>query len=215
MESMITTLYRIIGIEKPPEILRYENPNTAFEDFAGWNNKIENVSTCFWHYQLPIAHPNSFWAKYNLEKDGYKLNIRRVRGKYGCLYASEEITDQKTGNKLNAKLYQEIWEKIRQNPYKNETDIPPVLLEYEKFEKEMEVLQDRHTEEDPTCQFWVDDYIFLTPSTWLKEEYSFYKICAEEYQIAVNRELYHCLQEIIEKRYFLFTFTNLVIITQI
>jgi hypothetical protein len=215
MESMITTLYQIIGIQKPPEILQYKDPNEAFADYASWNTKIEGVSTCFWHYQLPIAHPNSFWAKSNLEKDGYRLNIRRKRGKYGCLYTSEEIADQRTGNRLNAELYHQIWERIRQDPYKNGTDVSPITFEYEKFEKEMEALQDRHTQENPTCQFWVDDYIFLTSSKWLKEEYYFYKLCVEEYQIAVNQELYHCLKEIIEKRYFLFTFTNLVIVTHI
>jgi hypothetical protein len=215
METMITTLYQIIGIEKPPEILQYSDPNEAFADYASWNTKIEGVSTCFWHYQLPIAHPNSFWAKSHLEKEGYKLNIRRKRGKYGCLYTSEDIADQDTANKLNAELYHQIWEKVQKNPFEDKADVSPVVIQYDKFEEEMDQLQDRHSQENPTCQFYVDDYIFLSPSTWLKEEYYFYKICVEEYQIAVNQELYHCLKEIIEKRYFIFTFTNLAIVTNI
>jgi hypothetical protein len=126
MINIITYLYQLVNINQKPEIISYENPVEAFKDFLFWKFKIDKLMVCLWDYQFPIAHPNSYWALYHLEKENYKLDIKRKPNKHGCFVYSEALKKSNLDNVLNKTLYEKIWRKI------NSTYQEPILSRYQR-----------------------------------------------------------------------------------
>ena len=59
IDNTIENVYEHICVPKPNEILLFPSIKAAFSDFKNWSGRVENVTTCFWWYQFPMAIPSS------------------------------------------------------------------------------------------------------------------------------------------------------------
>jgi hypothetical protein len=84
-----------------------------------------------------------------------------------------------------------------------------------QFHNEVNYLQNIADEEDNTSPATVDEFVFLSGFDWLRKEAEFCTTCKLEYGIPINDEMLECINYIIQEKWFLLTFRNLVIVTRI
>lgn len=209
-ENLITDIYQHICLPKPAEILYFRSISEAFKNFDRWSNKIDKVMTCCWDYQFPIAHPDSYWARYHLEKDNYRLDVERSPNLYGCFVYGKHL-ESNPAKFLTKEQYEEIWVHVNEERFNSLADD---VLEsiFDRYESQIDIFWDLAIDEDPTNQTRGDEFIFLSSFEWLQKEARFLQICQTKYDISVNKKMLKTLHEIIKSNLFLITFTNMVVV---
>jgi len=212
--SLVNPIYNLISA-RMPEVVVYESPFAAMDDFGAWADRCGKVSLILWYHQLPIARPLSYWAQYRLAQSDYRLNIRR-RFYGGSVHHYDELPSSLPG-RLTAELYREIWARASRSDETSNLGRHDRIADelWQRYPARMELLLDMLYHEEPTCQEAIESFVLLAPFQWLIEEARFHSIAHRDYQIPVNTDYCDCLRRIIEHDLFLFTFSKLCIVTRV
>lgn len=168
---------------------------------------------CLWAYQFPIAFPNSYWAQNHLAKENYRLDIQRRPNQNGALVYSDPLEACGIQAILSNELYNQLWQELSPLYYETRADdIHEFVLN--QFEDEMSELWNLVNNEDPTCQAAIDEFVFLGRYAFIEKEAEFLTVCRDRYGIPINESMLECMCYIIQEKWFLVTFRNLVIVTK-
>ena len=213
IENVIENLYEHICLPKPDVILLFPSIKEAFSDYKNWCGLVEEVTTCFWQYQFPMAIPSSYWASFHLKKEKYKLDLKRSPNENGCFVYSDHINDQ-AGATLTNEEYDTVCSDLAQESFDSSIDklVENIL---EKYEAEIDLFAEYMHKEDPSNQMGIDDFIFLGNFEWLQQELWFLNRCKEEYGVSINESMLETLKQIQNSNKLLITFSNLVVVAEL
>lgn len=209
-DKLMEEVYGHICLPKPREILCFPTIEEAFSDHINWSRRVENVMTCFWSYQFPMATPSSYWGACHLKKDKFRLDVKRTPNKNGCFVYGEHIYEN-PDSILTQDQYDDICLELDRQTFDQTVDnlVENIL---EKYEAEVDLFDEHKHKEDPTCQMSVDDYIFLANFEWLQEELWFLNRSKDQYGVSINEHMLETLKEVQESGNIFITFSNLVVV---
>lgn len=213
VDTLVQEIYSEIGLAKPVEILYFENVEEAFQDFKSWSQRVEGVLTCFWSYQFPMVGPWSYWSIFHLEKDNYRLDVKRASNENGCFVYGKHIGSEPSAT-LSPDVYKKVCGQLELKRFDLQADelLDSIL---DRYESELEYFDERLIEQDPTCQMGVDEFIFLGNFEWLQKEAWLLKEFSCTYQIPINHRMYKLIDEISKCKKLFLTFTNMVLVVNV
>lgn len=208
--NAVGALFRAIGIEAPTVFRVYSSPAAALIDFPQWISLVSerDCMPCFWHYQLPMCDPGSYWRRYGPALDHVDLAVRRWPNARRCLAFSESLPEQ--GLVLGRTSHETLWSSFSGLPT---IDWMPAVVHdlARRFPGPLGTLQKFADTQDPTCQFPITDFIFLGPFAWLVQEVACVDFCQQELGCRINREFYTALQSVLQAASMMITFNRICI----
>jgi hypothetical protein len=211
LRAAVDALFAEMSLPQLGEFLYYGSPSAALADFQSWKDKTAPFITCFWSYQLPLCDPEGYWRAWQDRGEIVDLAVRRRPNTRGCFCYGEPL-DQ-PGALVTKLVLQELWDASK--PPAQDDWCGDVLHDLRlKYLEELDFLEDRMVDEDPTCQMPSHEFYLLGPLPWILREVSCSATCASVLGCRRNEAFYRPLEEILRWGSLIFVFQNLCIICE-